>query len=640
MAHASSDDAVAAFIARWQGADGSELANYQLFVLELAALLGVDTPVPAREDTRDNAYVFERRVRFAHGDGSESEGRIDCYKRGAFVLEAKKIRAGSVSRAFDAALLAARSQAENYARALPATEGRPPFVVVVDVGRVIELYAEFTRSGATYVPFPDPRSHRIALADLARPKVRERLRAVWEEPLSLDPARVSARVTRIIAAQLAEVAKSLEATGNPPKTVASFLSRCLFTMFAEDVNLLPSRSLVDLLQKHRDKPDVLAHQLEFLWANMDRGEFSPLLETTLLKFNGKLFKDRRALPLTSAQIDGLLAAARANWKQVEPAIFGTLLERALDPEERHALGAHYTPRAYVERLVLPTVVEPLREDWAHAQAAALVLAEEAHAALSGRAFASESARDREKDRSLEPARKVVREFLHKLAGTRVLDPACGSGNFLYVTLEHMKRLEGEVLNQLDELGDTRGRLELAGVTVDPHQLLGIEINPRAAEIAEMVLWIGYLQWHFRTRGDVNPPEPVLKDFQNIEHRDAVLAYDRVDYETDAHGRPIVRWDGKTMMKHPVTGLNVPDETAQVPVEKYVNPRAAEWPEADFIVGNPPFIGASTVRRALGDGYADALRATWKAVPESADFVMHWWHAAAQKVALGQARASA
>ena len=345
MTDLASDHAVAAFITRWQAADGSELANYQLFVLELAALLGVDTPVPAREDTRENAYVFERRVRFAHGDGSESEGRIDCYKRGAFVLEAKKIRAGSAGRAFDAALLAARSQAENYARSLPATEGRPPFVVVVDVGRVIELYSEFTRSGATYVPFPDPRSHRIALADLAHPEIRERLRAVWEEPLSLDPARVSARVTRAIAAQLAEVAKSLEASGNPPKTVAAFLSRCLFTMFAEDVNLLPSRSLVELLERHRSAPDVLARQLESLWANMDRGEFSPLLGTTLLKFNGKLFKDRRALPLTLAQIDGLLAAARADWKQVEPAIFGTLLERALDPEERHALGAHYTRRA-------------------------------------------------------------------------------------------------------------------------------------------------------------------------------------------------------------------------------------------------------------------------------------------------------
>ncbi len=189
----------------------------------------------------------------------------------------------------------------------------------------------------------------------------------------------------------------------------------------------------------------------------------------------------------------------------------------------------------------------------------------------------------------------------------MLDPACGSGNFLYVTLEHLKRLEGEVLNFLDGLGDTQGRLDLAGVSVDPHQLLGIELNPRAAEVAEMVLWIGYLQWHFRTRGNVNPPQPVLKDFHNIECRDAVLAYDRVEFETDEHGVPVMRWDGKTMKKHPVTGHDVPDESAQMPVEKYVNPRTAEWPAADFVVGNPPFIGNKRMRDALGDGYVEALR---------------------------------
>jgi len=611
---ASDTDTVGAFIERWRGVavlpGSTELATAQSFVLELCTLLGVEAPHHAAD------YQFERPITFTHGDGTTSPGRIDCYKRGAFVLESKRLRAAGDTKRFDTALLAARRQAENYARALPGAEGRPPFLVVVDVGRTIELYAEFTRSGGTYVPFPDPRSHRIALADLARAELRERLRQVWDEPLALDPARVSARVTRAIAAQLAEVAKSLEASAHAPKAVAAFLSRCLFTMFAEDIGLLPKRSFADLLGKYRERPDVLARQLEILWANMDRGEFSPLLETTLLRFNGKLFKDQRALPLAPAQIDLLLEAARADWKQVEPAIFGTLLERALDPEERHALGAHYTPRAYVERLVLPTIVEPLREDWAHAQAAALVLAQEG---------------------KLDDARKEVRAFLHTLANIRVLDPACGSGNFLYVTLEHLKRLEGEVLNQLDELGDTRGRLDLAGTTVDPHQLLGIEINPRAAEIAEMVLWIGYLQWHYRTRGDVNPPEPVLKDFHNIEHRDAVLAYDRIEYEMDEYGRPVTRWDGRTMKKHPVTGEDVPDDSARMPVEKYINPRAAQWPEADFVVGNPPFIGKHLIREALGDGYVDALRASWPTVPDSADFVMYWWENAAELARAGKVR---
>ena len=154
--------------------------------------------------------------------------------------------------------------------------------------------------------------------------------------------------------------------------------------------------------------------------------------------------------------------------------------------------------------MLPTVIEPLRADWDDARTAALLLAAEG---------------------KLAAARAEVREFHRRLCAVRVLDPACGSGNFLYVTLEHLKRLEGEVLNQLEELGDSQGLLELAGVAVDPHQLLGLEVNPRAAAIAELVLWIGYLQWHFRTRGQVLPPQPVLRDFGNIECRDAVLAHD-------------------------------------------------------------------------------------------------------------------
>ena len=196
-----------AFLSRWHDADGSERANYQLFVGELCALLDMPTPQPATGQPEQDGYVFERRVLFRHGDGSESVGFIDLYRRGAFVLEAKKVRQGVAVKGFDAALLRARSQGERYARALPVSEGRPPFVVVVDVGRVIELYADFTCSGATYTPFPDPRSHRIHLENLRDPAVRERLRAVWLEPLSLDPTRRSARVTFEIAQHLAKLAR-------------------------------------------------------------------------------------------------------------------------------------------------------------------------------------------------------------------------------------------------------------------------------------------------------------------------------------------------------------------------------------------------------------------------------------------------
>ena len=600
------------FIAKWQGVKASELSTSQSFLLDLCELLGVDKPHP----TPELDYLFERPITFAHGDGTTSAGRIDLYRRGHFVLESKKLKAGAHTRSFDEGLLRARSQAEGYARALPASEGRPPFLIVVDVGQRIELYAEFSRSGGTYTPFPDPRSHRIALDDLRRPEIIERLTKLWTDPLSLDPSRESARVTREIAARLAELAKSLERAGHAPEAVAQFLMRCLFTMFAEDVRLLPADSFRNLLATHAEKPDVAMRMLAQLWRDMDSGGFSAVLAGDVLRFNGKLFKQPDTLPLDAAQIGLLIEAAKADWKHVEPAIFGTLLERALNPTERHKLGAHYTPRAYVERLVLPTVIEPLREEWRNAQAAALTLAAEGDA---------------------KAAIAELLKFHHRLCRVRVLDPACGSGNFLYVTLEHLKRLEGEVLNALDELGHRQTGLALdgeradtaAGETVDPHNLLGIEINPRAAAIAEVVLWIGYLQWHFRTRGDVSPPTPVIRDFRNIENRDAVLAYDRVEFVTDERGVPVTRWDGKTMKPSPVTGEPIPDDSARVPVERYVNPRKAEWPEADFVVGNPPFIGASTMRAALGDGYVDAIRGAWPEVPESADFVMYWWQHAAE-----------
>jgi len=633
---------VTSFIAKWSGTTASELSTAQSFALDLCRLLGVDAPHPDAEQR----YMFERPVAFVHGDGSNSAGRIDLYKRGCFVLEAKKLRQNPNTRGFDDAMLRARSQAEQYARALPASEGRPPFLIVVDVGNRIELYAEFSRSGATYTPFPDPRSYRIALADLADEKIRERLRLVWTDPLALDPARASARVTREIAAKLAELAKSLERAGHRAEPVAQFLMRCLFTMFAEDVTLLPQDAFLNLLQKHADRPEVAMRMLHGLWCDMDAGGFSTAIACEVPRFNGKLFKNRDTLPLDRAQIALLIEAAKAQWQHVEPAIFGTLLERALDPAERHKLGAHYTPRAYVERLVLPTIIEPLRKEWDDARAAALVQLAEAEQArergMESEGRKSQAERLKQYNVELRKARDIVLGFHKRLCAVRVLDPACGSGNFLYVTLEHLKRLEGEVLNTLEEFGLTRlGVTEQTGIdvaveraisteaeTVDPHNLLGIELNPRAAAIAEVVLWIGYLQWHFRTRGNVNPPIPIVRDFGNIKNRDAVLAYDSVEFVADERGVPVTRWDGKTYKPSPVTGEDVPDESARVPLERYLNPRKAAWPQADFVVGNPPFIGNKRMRLALGDGYVEALRATWDDVPESADFVMYWWHHAA------------
>jgi len=550
------------FVRRWEASGAAERANYQLFLSELCDLLSVDQPEPTRPDDRNNAYVFERSVTFRHGDGSTSVGRIDLYKRNSFVCEAKQgsdrheespfaikedrvrwsaARRGAAVRGtkgWDLAMVKAKGQAEQYARALPVGEGWPPFLVVVDVGHAMELYSEFSCTGKAYLPFPDPRSHRILLADLADESVRERLRLVWTDPHALDPSQHSARVTRQVANRLALLAKSLEQAGHSAKQVGNFLKRCLFTMFAEDVGLIPHASFTALLESLRGKADAFAPMAESLWATMKDGGFSPVLRERLLRFNGGLFAEANALPVNEEQLALLIEASKADWRDVEPAIFGTLLERALDPRERHYLGAHYTPREYVERLVLPAVIEPLRTEWEAVLVAAVTLHSQGDKA---------------------GAITLVKEYHHKLCHVRVLDPACGSGNFLYVTFEHLKRLEGEVLNALEGFGEQQAALELASMTVDPHQLMGLEVNPRAAAITDMVLWIGYLQWHFRTRGEVLPPEPVIRKFRNVECRDAVLNYDGTEPALDANGQPVTRWDGLTTKTHPVTGEQVPDE---------------------------------------------------------------------------------
>ena len=380
------------------------------------------------------------------------------------------------TRRWDDTMLRARNQADGYARAVARTDGWPPFLLVVDVGHVIEVYADFSGQGQGYTQFPDGNRYRITLDDLRDPAIRARLHAIWTAPLTLDPAKISAAVTRKVAAHLAELGKSFEGQGHSSEEVARFLMRCLFTMFAEDVELIPTGAFTSLLKRLRGTPQHALPTLTALWQTMDSGGFSTVLTTDLKRFNGGLFKDAAALPLSELQLSLLIQAAEHNWREVEPAIFGTLLERALDKRQRHKLGAHYTPRAYVERLVAPVVIEPLRADWVYIQGAALTFA----------------AQDK-----LAEARDTVRTFHRKLCEVKVLDPACGSGNFLYVALEQMKRLEGEVMALLRELGEDQGALALAGHTVDPHQFLGLELNPWAAAVAELVLWIGYLQWHFR-----------------------------------------------------------------------------------------------------------------------------------------------
>ncbi|MCB0598015.1 MAG: class I SAM-dependent DNA methyltransferase, partial [Phaeodactylibacter sp.] len=425
------------FISKWAASGAAERANAQAFILGLCQVLGVEPPQPKTPEEAANAYVFEKTVPAISG---ASKNFIDCYKRGHFVLEAKQgadaangsaplsaaaeaQRAGRKrghgirgTKAWDTAMEKARKQAEKYARLLPRDEidgGRPPFLMVVDVGHSIALYTDWSRAGGHYVPFPDPTSYRIRLEDLQNEENQELLRAVWTYPLSLDPSRRSTKVTRKIADRLARLARSLEGQ-HAPERVAHFLMRCLFTMFAEDVGLLPEKSFTQLLSDMQKAPGTFVPMLESLWDSMNKGGFSVVLRRNLPRFNGGLFAEIEVIDLDADQIQLLLEAADSDWRDVEPAIFGTMLERALDPQERHKLGAHYTPRAYVERLVQPTIIEPLRAEWEAVQVAALQLTEQG---------------------DITAAITQVERFLQRLAKLKVLDRACGSGNFLYVTLE-------------------------------------------------------------------------------------------------------------------------------------------------------------------------------------------------------------
>ncbi|HSP43121.1 MAG TPA: DNA methyltransferase, partial [Luteolibacter sp.] len=637
-----------AFIARWEKSGGHERGSGQQFLLEFCELLGLEKPSPPVAENERNAYTFERRVDRRKPDGSSAPNWIDLYKSAHFVLETKQGvnprrdksdpdqpllpdpstatpnkslgHGHRGSAAWDKALDRAHAQGERYIHLLPPEEGRPPFLIVCDVGHCFDLYAEFSGTGGQYEPFPTPRKRRVLLKDLHDSEIRERFRKIWHDPHSLDPSKYAAKVTREVARALADLAKSLEKDGHDPQVTAGFLQRCLFTMFAEDVGLLPKESFFGMLVRVKDNPAGLVTSLQTLWKDMATGsDFSLAIHDKIPHFNGGLFQDATALPLRSDQIVYLIHAAKQDWSAVEPAIFGTLLERALDPRERHKLGAHYTPRSYVERLVRPTVIDPLRTEWEAVKIAAAQLD------------------DQGKTRD---ARKAVETFHHKLAGIRVLDPACGSGNFLYVALELLKRLEAEVLDLFEALGGDR-RLEMDTTIIRPGNFLGIELNPRAAAIAQLVLWIGYFQWHQRVTGKADTNDrPLLPKDNTIECRDAVLAYDeKIPRRDPDSGEIMTIWDGRTTKPHPVTGKEVPDESARTVLFDYVKPRRAEWPQADYIAGNPPFLGkGERMRGALGDGYVEAIRKAWKGdVPDSADFVMFWWCKAAAETVQGRCK---
>ncbi len=597
--HPSPEDitaALRALAARWADAKARERGNFQLYMGELCSALGVEGPRPA-----GSGYEYELPVKIIDRNGKESSNFIDLFKRDHFILEAKDKEAG---RSDDLMLRKAYGQARNYVTHLPGTT--PPYVMVLDVGKTLVVwdrweggFGGFGAGKRIDLPTLHERAQDIAL-----------LQDIWAQPQVRNPRARAQAVTEKVAGKLARLAASLEARGYKQERVSRFLMRCVFTMFAEDVRLLPDepfRKLIDDVAL--PKPDEFVPAAEDLWRAMDGGKRFGFRK--LLLFNGHFFKDAEALPLTKEDLAVLLEAAEADWSDVEPAIFGTLLTRALDPAERHRLGAEYTPPEFIARVVRPTVEEPIRERWTAVQAEVLQIRE----------------RGRVKDR--KEAEQKLREFHDWLRTLHFLDPACGSGNFLYVTMHMVKRIEVEVLNELASVTGTR---ELRFQEVDPSQFYGIEIKPWAREIAELTLWIGFHQFWRRTHGDVQPEEPILKDTGTLENRDAVLVSDG-ERRDPSRDRP----DPTPRLRHPVTGELVPDPAAKLEYREVINPHEARWPAAEFIIGNPPFMGGQDRQREACSGMDMSTRCRAQPIPgaDSADLVVYWWHKAAMEVASGR-----
>lgn len=529
------------FVAKWQKSELKERSAAQEHFIDLCRLFG--HPTPAEADPTGTSFAFEAGATKARG----GQGYADVWKKGHFAWEYKG-KHKDLARAYQQ-LLQYRESLIN-----------PPLLVVSDFDRII-IHTNFTNTVK--------REILISLDDLLEPAKREQLRAVFYNPQALRSAQTTEQVTEAAASLFAQLADHLRQSGADPEQAAHFLIRLLFCLFAEDVGLLPEDLFTRLVQQTQANPAAFAGQLRQLFGAMALGGWFGVEQ--IPHFDGRLFDDDRVLDLNRKALDVLAQVATLDWADIEPSIFGTLFERSLDPAKRSQLGAHYTSRADILLIVEPVLMVPLRRRWDEVQAQAEELVQ--------RRDEADTRRKREnRQRDLG---QLFMDFAKEIAEVQVLDPACGSGNFLYVALRQLLDLEKEVVNFAADLGVGR-----FFPSVSPAQLHGIEINPYAHQLAQTTIWIGYIQW-LRENGFGSPSQPILKPLDTILLMDAILAYDE-------EGRPV----------------------------------EPEWPAADVIIGNPPFLGDKKMRAELGDRYVDALRRVFgDRIPGQSDLVCYWFEKA-------------
>lgn len=521
------------FIAKWRSNELKERSAAQSHFNDLCRLLGVDDPVTA--DPKGDWFTFEKGASKTSG----GEGWADVWRKGCFAWEYKGPKK-DLDRAF--------AQLLQYAIALE----NPPLLIVSDTDR-IRIHTNWTNTVQ--------RVYDLSLDDLRDASNRDLLRAAFTDPERLRPTKTRQGLTEDAAAHFANLALRLRARGHEAQTVAHFVNRLVFCMFAEDVGLLPNKMFARMIKAARPKPETFEAHARTLFAAMRTGGMVGF--EAVEWFNGGLFDSDDALPLEWQDLDDLIRAATLDWSEIDPSILGTLFERGLDPDKRSQLGAHYTDRDKIMQIVGPVIVEPLLAEWAEARARIEAALERARK-TKVKATATKAEGE---------ARAIFTAFLERLVNFRVLDPACGSGNFLYLALLALKDLEHRVNLEAEALGLQR---ELP--RVGPECVRGIELNPYAAELARVSVWIGEIQW-MRRNGFEAAKKPILRPLGNIECRDAVLN---------------------------------PDGTR------------TDWPEVDAVIGNPPFLGNKKMIAELGEKYTTTLRKAFPEVPGGADLVCYWF----------------
>ena len=520
------------FIKTWENTALNEEQGAQSWFNDLCDLIGHPKPMGALNGL---TFGFEHRV---------ETGKADAYYENHFGWEFKT-NPGHLDEAM--------RQVLGYSMYL-----RTPPLLVVSAFSVIRIRTNF--SGMESV------QREIRIAELEQPETLDVIKRIFTEPEWFNTGKSRDDVTKETAALFEAVSNDMASSGYDHHQLAQYLNQIVFCLYAEDADLLPAGSFTSLVVNQRRDPERFRRGAQTLFSEMNCGGlFGP---QTIDRFNGELFAQIPDVTLNTAALERLAEAAQKNWSNIEPSIFGTLFERALGlTEERAPLGAHYTSEGDIRRVVEPVVLDHLQREWERARTAA------------ARARGDSPA-----------ANDAMQAFRQHLAGVRVLDPACGSGNFLYVTLKAILDLERRAMDYQTALGTVPGP-----PLVNPSQMLGLEVNEYAAQLAKTALWIGYIQWH-QANGVAYTNRPILDNIGGIECRDAAI--------TGVGHATVKAW----------------------------------WPAADYIIGNPPFLGASNMLTELGGDYTNRLRQAYgNALHGAVDLCCYWFEQARAQIATGQAK---